>query len=65
MSCSWTGVSMTCRAGSECTRIRIRLLMTSSHAGTGLDPASARAIANGVSSRDFSRTSTMSFYDTR
>src|SRR4051812_42925005 len=42
MSCSWTGVSMTCRAGSECTSTRILPGMTSSQAGTIFSPASAR-----------------------
>jgi len=39
--------------------------MTSSHAGTGRSPASARAMMNGVISRDLARTSMMSFWVTR
>ena len=65
MSCSWTRVSIWARAGSACTRMRILSGITSSHAGTVRSPASARATTNGVSSRDFAATSTMSLSLTR
>ena len=46
-------VSMTCAGREAWTRMRIRLGMTSSHAGTVRSPASARAMTNGVSSSEF------------
>ena len=58
-------MSIWARTGSVCTRTRILSGMTSSHAGTGRSPASARATTNGVSSRDFAATSTMSLSLTR
>jgi len=39
--------------------------ITSSHAGTGRSPASARAAASGISSRDLGATATMSLSLTR
>ena len=65
ISCSWTGVSITWRAGTLWTRMRSWLLMTSSHGGTGRSPARAWAISKGSMRRDFSETSMMSLELTR
>ena len=45
MSCSWTGMSIWARTGTECTRIRIRFGSASSHAGDV-------ALAMGLASHD-------------
>ena len=41
MSCSWIGMSIWARTGTECTRMRIRSGSTCSHAGTTRSPSQA------------------------
>ncbi len=53
------------RTGEAMLQIRILSGMTPSHAGTVRSPASACATMNGVMTRDFCRTSMMSFSATQ
>ncbi|CPB95015.1 Uncharacterised protein [Mycobacterium tuberculosis] len=60
-----SGTSICARSGSWWIRTRCRSPTTCSQLGIGRSPAVSRAIWNGTVFRDLSRTSTMSYCDTR